>query len=60
MIQTVREKLTCRDCEKISPPPALFHPAPRGRADPNRLVMVPFETLGQHQSLNRQAERYAK
>lgn len=30
VIQTVREKFTCRDCEKISQPPAPFHPLPRG------------------------------
>lgn len=30
VIQTVREKFTCRDCEKISQPPAPFHPTPRG------------------------------
>jgi hypothetical protein len=29
VIQTVREKFTCRDCEKISQPPAPFHPTPR-------------------------------
>ena len=25
VIQTVREKFTCRDCERISQPPAPFH-----------------------------------
>ena len=30
VIQTVREKFTCRDCEKISQPPAPFHATPRG------------------------------
>ena len=35
VIQTVREKFTCRDCEKISQPPAPFHPTPRGWAGPN-------------------------
>jgi transposase len=30
VIQTVREKFTCRNCEKISQPPAPFHPIPRG------------------------------
>ena len=28
VIQTVREKFTCRHCEKISQPPAPFHPTP--------------------------------
>ena len=60
VIQTVREKFTCRDCEKISQPPAPFHAIPRGWAGPNLLAMVIFEKFGQHQPLNRQAERYAK
>lgn len=60
VIQTVREKFTCRDCERISQPPAPFHPTPRGWAGPNLLAMILFEKFGQHQPLNRQAERYAK
>ena len=60
VIETVREKFTCRDCEKISQPPAPFHAIPRGWAGPNLLAMVIFEKFGQHQPLNRQAERYAK
>ncbi|PYD77286.1 transposase, partial [Komagataeibacter oboediens] len=34
VIQTVREKFTCRDCESITQPPAPFHPIARGRAGP--------------------------
>jgi transposase len=60
VVQTVREKFTCRDCEKISQPPAPFHPTPRGWAGPNLLAMILFEKFGQHQPLNRQAERYAR
>ena len=30
VVQTVREKFTCRHCEKISQAPAPFHPTPRG------------------------------
>ena len=60
VVQTVREKYTCRQCEKISQPPAPFHPTPRGWAGPNLLAMILFEKFGQHQPLNRQAERYAK
>jgi hypothetical protein len=55
----VREKFTCRDCEKISQPPAPFHVVPRGWAGPSLLAMIMFEKFGQHQPLNRQAERYA-
>lgn len=60
VIQTVREKFTCRDCERISQPPAPFHPTPRGWAGPSLLAMVLFEKFGQHQPLNRQADRYAR
>lgn len=60
VVQTVREKFTCRDCERISQPPAPFHPTPRGWAGPNLLAMILFEKFGQHQPLNRQAERYAR
>lgn len=60
VIETVREKFTCRACEKISQPPAPFHPIPRGWAGPSLLAMIVFEKYGQHQPLNRQAERYAR
>ncbi|MDE0049460.1 MAG: IS66 family transposase, partial [Rhodospirillales bacterium] len=60
VIQTVREKFTCRDCEKISQPPAPFHATPRGWAGPNLLATILFEKYGAHQPLNRQSERYAR
>jgi transposase len=60
VIQHVREKFTCRDCEKISQAPAPFHVIARGWAGPSLLAMILFEKFGQHQPLNRQAERYAK
>jgi transposase len=60
VIQHVREKFTCRDCEKIGQAPAPFHVTPRGFAGPNLLAMILFEKFGQHQPLNRQAERYAR
>ena len=59
VIETVREKFTCRDCEKISQTPAPFHAVVRGWAGPSLLAMIVFEKFGQHQPLNRQAERYA-
>jgi transposase len=60
VIQHVREKFTCRECEKISQAPAPFHVLARGWAGPSLLAMVLFEKFGQHQPLNRQSERYAK
>lgn len=58
--QTVRERFSCRDCEKITQPPAPFHVVPRGWAGPSFLAMLLFEKYGQHQPLNRQAERFAR
>ncbi len=60
VIQHVREKFSCRDCEAISQAPAPFHVTPRGWAGPSFLAMLLFEKFGQHQPLNRQAERYAR
>jgi transposase len=60
VVQHVREKFTCRDCEKISQTPAPFHVLPRGFAGPSLLAMIVFEKYGQHQPLNRQSERYGR
>src|SRR3974377_19681 len=60
VIQTVREKFSCRDCETITQPPAPFHVTPRGFAGPNLLAMILFEKFGQNQPLNRQSERYRR
>jgi transposase len=60
VIQTVREKFSCRQCETITQSPAPFHVTPRGFAGPDLLAMILFEKFGQHQPLNRQSERYAR
>lgn len=60
VIQTIREKFTCRACEKISQPPAPFHAIPRGWAGPHLMAMIAFDKYGQHQPLNRQSERIAR
>lgn len=60
VIQTVREKFSCRDCEKITQPPAPFHVTPRGLFGPSFLAMLLFEKFGAHQPLNRQRDRYAR
>lgn len=60
VIQTVRERFSCRDCETITQSPAQFHVVPRGWAGPSFLAMLLFEKYGQHQPLNRQAERFAR
>jgi transposase len=60
VLQTVREKFSCRHCEAITQPPAPFHVTPRGFAGANLLAMILFEKFGQHQPLNRQSERYRR
>lgn len=59
VIQTVREKFACRDCEKITQPPAPFHVTPRGMFGPGFLGLLLFDKYGQHQPLDCQAERFA-
>jgi transposase len=46
MIETVREKFTCRDCEKFTQAPAPLHVVPRGWAGPGVLAMIMFENAG--------------
>jgi hypothetical protein len=60
VVQTVREKFSCRECERITQPPAPFHVTPRGLFGPSFLAMVLFENFGVHQPLNRQRDRYAR
>jgi len=56
----VREKLSCRDCETITQPPAPFHAIQRGYAGPSLLAMILVEKYANHQPLNRQSEQYAR
>ena len=60
VIQTVREKFSCRACETITQPPAPFHVTPRGFAGPSLLAMILFDKFSQHQPLNRQSDRFAR
>ena len=60
VIQTVREKFTCRRCEKISQAPAPFHPIARARAGASLLAMILYAKFGEHQPLNRQSASYAR
>ena len=60
VLETVRERFACRDCETITQPPAPFHVVPRGWAGPGFLAMLLFEKYSQHQPLNCQAERFAR
>ena len=60
VVQTVREKFSCRDCEAITQPPAPFHPIARGRAGPNLLATILEGKFAQHLPLNRLSERFAQ
>jgi transposase len=56
----VREKFSCRACEKITQPPAPFHVIARGFAGPSLLAMILVEKYANHQPLNRQSEQYER
>lgn len=58
LIETVREKFTCRDCEAITQPPAPFHVTPRGFIGPQLLATILFDKFGMHTPLNRQSTRF--
>ena len=60
VIQHVREKFSCRGCEKIAQAPAPSHPISRGRAGPHLLAQVLYGKYGLHLPLNRQSEAFAK
>jgi transposase len=54
----VREKFSCRSCEKIAQPPAPFHAIARGFAGPSLLAMILVDKYANHQPLNRQSEQF--
>jgi transposase len=60
VLQHVREKWSCRACEKITQPPAPFHVIALGRAGANLLAMILAGKYAQHLPLTRQAEAYAR
>ena len=60
VVQTVREKLSCRSCERITQPPAPFHPIARARAGANLLAMILCAKFADHQPLHRQSAAFAR
>ena len=60
IIERVREKFACRDCEAITEPPAPSHPIPRGFAGPSLLAMILVGKFGDHLPLNRQSAAFAR
>ena len=60
MVQYLREKFLCRDLDKVSQAPGLFHSTAGDWAGPSLLAMIMFEKFGQYQPMDRQAERYGR
>jgi len=58
--QTVRKKFSCRECERITQPPAPFHVTPRGLFRPSFLAVVLFQKFDAHPPLDRRREGYAR
>jgi transposase len=60
IIERVREKFACRDCEAVTEPPAPSHAIPRGFAGPSLLAMILVGKFGDHLPLNRQSDAFAR
>ncbi len=60
IVEHVREKFTCRDCDAITEPPAPSHPIPRGFAGPSLLAMVLVAKFLLHQPLNLQSAMFKR
>jgi transposase len=60
IVEHVREKFACRDCDGVSEPPAPSHPIPRGFAGPSLLAMILVGKFCDHLPLNRQSAAFAR
>jgi len=60
IVEHVREKFSCRDCEGITEAPAPSHPIASSFAGPGLLATVLVSKFLLHQPLNRQSEAYAR
>jgi transposase len=58
VIETVREKFSCREFEAITQPPAPFHATARGFIGSKLLATIVFDKFAQHIPLNRQSQRF--
>ena len=58
--QIVREKFSCRACEKISQAPAPFHVIARGHVGASVLAMILYDKYALHQPLNRQSDEFVR
>ena len=57
IIETVRERFSCRSCQTITQPPAPFHVTPRAMFGPHFLACLAFNKFGLNQPLNSQRDR---
>jgi transposase len=57
IVETVRERFSCRVCQTITQPPAPFHVTPRGMFGAHFLASLAFNKFGLHQPLNSQRDR---
>ena len=57
IIETVRERFSCRSCQTITQPPAPFHVTPRAMFGPHFLASLAFNKFGLNQPLNSQRDR---
>lgn len=60
VVNHVREKFSCRACERITETPVPSYPIARGRAGPQLLAHILFSKYGAHLPLNRQSGIYEK
>jgi len=60
IIERLREKFACRDCNGVTEPPAPSHPIPRGFAGPSLLAMILVGKFADHKPLNRQSAAFAR
>lgn len=60
IVEHVRERFTCRDCDAITEAPAPSHPIPRGFAGPSLLAMVLVNKFLLHQPLNLQSTTFRR
>jgi transposase len=60
IVERVREKFACRDCDGVTEPPAPSHPIPRGFAGPSLLALILVGKFADHQPLNRQSAAFAR
>ena len=60
IVERVRGRFTCRECESVTEAPAPLHPIPRGFAGPRLQAMILVNKFLSHQPLSRQSATFAR